>query len=80
MALISNRGRLDPRSAGPEPLVLSISEVMAAAHISRTSIYRALNSGKLKARKRGRRTFVLLKDLHAWLDGFEPYEPRHEKR
>ena len=51
------------------PLAYSIAEACAAARTSRTSIYQAIKSGELIARKRGRRTVILFDDLRQWLNG-----------
>ena len=45
----------------------NIVEVCERAGSSRTSIYAAIKSGELVARKRGRRTIVLHDDLIGWL-------------
>jgi excisionase family DNA binding protein len=50
-----------------EPIGLSIIEAARTASVGRNSIYEALASGKLKARKMGRRTIILDGDLRAWL-------------
>jgi excisionase family DNA binding protein len=50
------------------PLAYSIAEACAAARTSRTSIYQAIKSGELIARKRGRRTVILFDDLRRWLN------------
>jgi excisionase family DNA binding protein len=49
------------------PLAYSIVEACEASGVGRTSIYEAINSGKLIARKNGRRTVILCDDLRRWL-------------
>lgn len=51
-----------------EQLVFTIAEVCAAARAGRTVVYEAIKSGKLRARKRGRKTIILGEDLRAWLE------------
>ncbi|MCK1721277.1 helix-turn-helix domain-containing protein [Bradyrhizobium sp. 141] len=46
---------------------LSISEACAVVGIGRTKIYQAISTGKLKARKYGKRTLVLRDDLRDFL-------------
>jgi excisionase family DNA binding protein len=48
-------------------LAYSIAEACEIAGIGRTSIYEAINSGELIARKNGRRTVILSDDLRRWL-------------
>lgn len=45
----------------------SIDGACEAADVGRTSIYEAIRSGDLIARKLGRRTVILDDDLRAWL-------------
>jgi excisionase family DNA binding protein len=53
------------------PLAYSIAEVCEIARIARTSIYEAINSGALIARKNGRRTVILSDDLRRWLKAYQ---------
>jgi len=45
----------------------SIAEVMVQCGLGRDSIYKAINTGQLPARKLGRRTIVLASDLESFL-------------
>jgi len=58
------------------PLAYSIAEACAVARTGRTSIYQAIKSGDLIARKRGRRTIVLLEDLRRWLEKLPATTPK----
>jgi excisionase family DNA binding protein len=51
----------------PKLRAFRISEVCDRTGLGRTSIYAAIKSGSLKARKCGRTTIVLADDLQAWL-------------
>jgi excisionase family DNA binding protein len=51
-----------------ERLALTISEACEVARASRTTLYRAIGRGELAARKRGRRTIVLVDDLRNWIE------------
>lgn len=50
-----------------EQVAYSVSEVLKAVGISRTTFYALAKSGQIKVRKVGTRSFVLAKDLDAWL-------------
>jgi excisionase family DNA binding protein len=56
-------------------IVLTIAEACAAARIGRTSLYREVKAGKLRAIKRGRRTLILLTDLRRWLQSSPAIKP-----
>jgi|KBSMisStandDraft_5_1062788.scaffolds.fasta_scaffold235800_7 excisionase family DNA binding protein len=48
-------------------MALSVEEASVATGIGRTSIYRAIGTGRLRAKKHGVRTLILPEDLEAWL-------------
>ena len=52
----------------PLKLGLSIDESCHATGLGRTKIYEAIGSGKLIAKKAGRRTIILPKHLEAYLE------------
>lgn len=45
----------------------TVAETIAATGIGRDNVYRAINDGRLRARKLGRRTLILASDLEAFL-------------
>jgi Helix-turn-helix domain len=53
----------------------SIPEVCAATGLGRDSVYAAIRTGQLVARKYGRRTVVLDDDLRAFLGALPKLEP-----
>ena len=53
-------------------IAYTIAEACAASRAGRTSLYRAIRAGELRARKRGRRTIILASDLLSWLDSMTP--------
>jgi excisionase family DNA binding protein len=59
-----------------DKITLSISEVVASTGIGRTRIYEEIASGRLVAKKCGRRTLVPAAELEAWVTRLEPEAPR----
>jgi excisionase family DNA binding protein len=53
-------------------LAHSIAEACERAHIGHTSIYQAINAGRLRAVKRGRRTLILHDDLVRYVQSLPP--------
>jgi excisionase family DNA binding protein len=51
-----------------QKLAYTIEEAATAAGIGRTLIFEEIRNHRLVARKIGRRTVILLKDLDAWLE------------
>jgi excisionase family DNA binding protein len=58
-----------------DQFAFSVIEAAAVAGIGRSQVYVAIQSGELKARKRGKSTLILREDLRAWLDALPPYSP-----
>lgn len=54
---------------------LSIEQAQTVTGIGRTKLYQAINSGALRARKFGKRTIILQKDLESFLLSLEEYQP-----
>lgn len=52
-----------------------LSELQEQGFGSRTFLYEQINSGALRARKRGRKTMVLRQDLEQWLASLPAYKP-----
>ncbi len=56
-----------------EKLAYSLDEACALGGFGKTKAYEAINEGRLKARKLGRRTIILKNDLEAFLLSLELY-------
>jgi len=56
--------------AHKQPTVYTIEQFLETYKISRTSMYRYVNSGELKIVKLGRRTLIRRKDAENWLKLF----------
>ena len=54
-------------------LSFTIQETVQAIGIGRTKLYEYINSGQLKAKKIGKRTIVLKRDLDSFLDNLQSY-------
>ena len=53
-----------------EPIALQIPDAVKASGLGRSTLYRAIQDGKLPARKAGKRTLILVEDLRAFILGF----------
>jgi excisionase family DNA binding protein len=51
-----------------EPLAVAILEAARMSGLGRSTIYAEISKGNLKIRKVGRRTIVMMTDLHEFLD------------
>jgi excisionase family DNA binding protein len=60
------------------PLAYSIAEASEVSRVGRTSIYEAISSRELIARKHGRRTVILADDLRRWLQNLPLAESHQE--
>ena len=61
-----------------QKLSYSISEVMALTGLGRTKLYEEINSGRLPARKSGRRTLILRSDLEGYLNGLVVFSAQQQ--
>ena len=59
--------QLEQSVTGRKPLAHTIDDITLSAKCGRTTIYAAIKSGGLRARKIGRRTIILDEDLRSWL-------------
>ncbi|HEV2605167.1 MAG TPA: helix-turn-helix domain-containing protein [Microvirga sp.] len=65
-----------PAEREPEPIALSIMDAARMVGVGRTTIYEAMASGRLPARKLGRRTVILDADLRQWLSSLPAMKSR----
>ena len=49
------------------PITISIADAVKILGIGKTQIYKAISSGKLKARRHGRRTLLEIAELHRYI-------------
>jgi excisionase family DNA binding protein len=50
------------------PMAFTVDEAVVVSRIGRNSLYLAVETGALRARKLGRKTLILKDDLRAWLE------------
>lgn len=53
-------------------------EIAARNGIGKTSVYKAIADGALKARKLGARTIITAADEKSWLDSLPAFSPKTE--
>jgi excisionase family DNA binding protein len=63
-------------SDGTQKIAVSVDEAARRADSCRDKIYGAIKIGKLRARKDGRRTIILVSDLEAYLKDLPALEPK----
>jgi len=59
------------------PLGYTIADAVSVTGVGRTSIYKAIAEGQLRAVKNGRRTLILADDLKRFLNNLETMEASH---
>jgi excisionase family DNA binding protein len=57
------------------PIAYTVAEACAASRAGRTTLYKAIRAGRLRALKHGRRTIILASDLLHWLESMTPVAP-----
>jgi excisionase family DNA binding protein len=58
---------------------LTIRECCVWANIGRSHLYEIIGRGELRAKKDGRRTYILLEDLEAWITSLPDLQPPASK-
>jgi hypothetical protein len=68
-----------PQTPEPTPhkLALSITEVLARVPVKRTKLYDEMRTGRLRYKKVGSRTIILVTDLETWLTNPAPASSGH---
>jgi excisionase family DNA binding protein len=56
-------------------IALSVREAAEAASLGRSTLYAAIATGALPARRVGARRIILVDDLRSWLEAQEPVAP-----
>lgn len=62
-----------------ERAAISIAEFQTRFGLSRTTVYKHLGTGALKARKVGRRTVIPVEAVDVWLTSQPEYAPGRER-
>ncbi len=57
-----------------DALALSVEQAVAASPISRSELYLAMKRGDLRAKKHGRRTFIMRDELLRYLSSLPDYQ------
>ena len=57
-----------------DPLAVTVADACNVASSSRSEIYAAILRGELGARKRGRKTLILISDLRAWVEALPEFK------
>jgi excisionase family DNA binding protein len=57
------------------PMAYTVAEACDASRAGRTTLYKAIRTGELRALKHGRRTIILATDLLQWLESMTPAGP-----
>lgn len=58
-----------------QKLAFTIEQATEASGVGRTALFAAVRTGRLRARKLGRRTLILSADLQSFLDGLPLASP-----
>jgi excisionase family DNA binding protein len=61
-----------------QKIAVTLPEATELSGIGRSSLYKLFNEGKLKPRKSGKRTLILVSELEEYLNGLPAGGPSHE--
>jgi helix-turn-helix protein len=59
-----------------EPLALTVAQAARLGGPCRSAIYQDIRAGRLRAKKRGRSTFILVDDFKAYLASFPSFRDK----
>jgi excisionase family DNA binding protein len=59
-------------------LAYTVGEATELSPCGRSSLYEAIATGELKARKLGRRTLIMADDLRSWLESLPALKPARD--
>lgn len=61
-----------------EKLTVTVQEAGKLTGLSRTTLYKLFSAGKLKPRKVGKRTLILVDELETFVNGLPAGGPAHD--
>lgn len=63
--------KMEPHHRPALPMIHSIKDVCRLIGLSRSTVYKVIQSGELRSLKRGRRRLVRTEDLSAWVNSWQ---------
>ena len=66
--MASNQTNSPPKPPAMQPMALSVNEAAKTLGVSRATLYREIQDGRLRKRQVRGRTLIAVEDARAWLD------------